>query len=127
MGRGFFTEQKALHKSMFGSLGIRLLPFPPCKMSLAIGRAGGLVAIPGLKMPKVGQSNPISTPQVYHPKCPDSAAVGSARGRNLLIQCCCQTLVLWSCCPKNTTFNDKTCLGSCSKGETSCLHMHSPE
>lgn len=36
-------------------------------------------------------------------------------------------LVLWSHSPKHTTFNHETCLGSCWKGETSCLHTLSPE
>lgn len=71
-------------------------------------------------LPAVSTANPTSTP-VYTTL---SAVPGVGTHSS---SAAAKPLALWNHSPKHTTFNRKTCLGSCWKGETSCLHMHSPE
>lgn len=127
-GRRILCWTKSCFQVMFGHIVIIPLCISHCKTRSAIRKPSGPVAIPGLRsswrlgpwLPAVSKVNSTSTP-VYTTL---SAVPGAGTCSS---SAAAKPLTLWNRSPKHTKFNHKTCLGSCWKGETSCLHMHSPE
>lgn len=136
MGGGFFTKWKALLKSAFGSLGIILLHSFLCPFIEDILQflwwlvrlgASDITRVKVFLMHKILKANPTPTP-VCTPLNALVLQLWAVPGAGTRwSSTAAKSLTLWSCSPKYTIFNRKTCLGSCSKGETSCLHTHSPE